>query len=116
MNCYGSGPWGPPPYGGTPPSPYPGYIPIPSGMDPDKAMEFYDKMERFAEKLAEKEKKKAEEAKKKESEKKKDTPKQPMFSGLQVFLMLMAFGLPVGGANLLFMNAMLNLLKEHLLK
>jgi len=105
------GPWGPP-WGGYPPPP-PGYIPIPSGMDPEKALEFYEKMEKkFADK------KKAEEDKKKEGDKKKDAPplKQPTFTSLQVLLMLMAFGLPVGGMNLLLMNAVLNMLKEHLLK
>lgn len=109
-NC-GSGPWGGPPSSG-----YPNYIPVPNSMDPDRAMEFLEKMEKWSERQAEKEKKKTEDAKKKEGDKKANTPKQPMFSSLQVFLMLLAFGLPVGGANLLLMNAMLNLLKEHLLK
>lgn len=108
-NC-GSGPWGGPPSSG-----YPNYIPVPSSMDPDRAMEFLEKMEKWSERQAEKEKKKAEDAKKKEGDKKKD-PSKTMFSGTHVFLILMSFGIPVGAFQLLLWNVIVLALKEHLLK
>lgn len=108
MDYYGrSGPWGPP-YGVPP-----GYVPVPSGMDPEHALDVLERMEERMERR----RKKADEDKKKDGDKKKETTsKQPSFSLGQVFMMMMVFGLPVGTGQYLLLQACISVLKEQLIK
>lgn len=94
-------------YGGIPPYPPPNYNYIPCPPDStDKVIKIIKHLEKR--KFREEKKKEEEDKKKKEGNK----PKPIMFTLPQVFLFVILFGIPVGMANLYW----LNLLKEALLQ